>query len=122
MAELRRGRAADERPQDLQRVAGVSLQEARAWIEAQDPEGPASEAPDLTRPLAVWPCNWPVLQLFLRLQTQWSKAPNGRPEGLNYPAVQARMWGLNVGEAERTRLWDELDDMEHAVLEAWDEL
>lgn len=104
-------------------MLGVDARAARAWLAEQEPEAAAAPGEDdPTRPLAVWPVNWPVLQLFLRLQTQWHHGPTGRPEGLRYEAVHVRMLGMGVPEAERAALWDQLEDMEHAVLEVWDEL
>lgn len=103
---------------------GLDAEAARAWIDAQDlqPEPGAEPAPDLTQPFVVWPENWPVLGLFLRLQTQWVYRPDGRREGLSYPAVQSAMWGMGVKKRDRTRLWDQLVQMEHAAVEACNEL
>ena len=102
-------------------MLGVSAGAAAAWLQEQQPALGDGQEED-TGPLLVWPENRQVLGLFMRLQTQWRHSPRGRPEGLDYTAVQARMTGMGIADADRARLWDELEDMEHAVLEAWDEL
>lgn len=113
----------DARPEALTKLTGVDAETARAWIASQEPMVDAEDAPDLQQPTEVWPCNWQVLQLFMRLQTQWHRDAADRPTGLRYEAVHARLLVMRgVDDDARARLWDELDDMEHAVLEAWDEL
>lgn len=96
---------------------GLCEEEARAWIQAQAPEGTDGPAADpAAGPLQVWPENWPVLGLFLRLQTQWVKGPDGRREGLRYEAAESAINLLRLPDT--ARLFDELVEMEHAALEA----
>lgn len=49
-------------------------------------------APDEMRPkkpdsLEIYPENWEVVQLFLRLQTQWRISPTGHRIGLEYQSI-----------------------------------
>ena len=57
----------------------------------------------------VWPENWPVLQLFWRLDTQWRVGMNG-PAGLAYEAVYPLLDRLHPSEKE---WWQALDDIQH---------
>lgn len=61
----------------------------------------------------VWEENWPVLDMFLRCQTQWRNTMNGLL-GLDYTAVE---WLLRLYEVEDPRsLLEDLQVMEAAVL------
>jgi hypothetical protein len=102
----------DQRGDDLARL-GVPADEAAAWLAEQD-----GLDDDLAQPLVVWPENWPVLRLWLRLETQWRLAPNGRVLGLRYEAVEAVM--RLAGLKKRRRLFDQLQEMEQEALNAWE--
>ena len=58
--------------------------------------------------------NWPALDLFLRVQTQWRTGMNG-PIGLDYGAV-AWVLRLTTDEATHRALLEDLQIMEGAVL------
>lgn len=58
--------------------------------------------------------NWPVLELFLRVQTQWRTGMSG-PVGLDYMAV-AWVLKLTAEEANHRTLLEDLQIMESAVL------
>lgn len=61
----------------------------------------------------VWEENWPVVEMFLRAQTQWRTTMNGLL-GLDYGAVA---WLLRLYEVEDQRaLLEDLQVMEAAVL------
>ncbi len=62
----------------------------------------------------VWEENWPVVELFLRVQTQWRTGMNG-PVGLDYVAV-AWVLKLIAEEAIHRALLEDLQIMEGAVL------
>lgn len=62
----------------------------------------------------MWEENWPVLELFLRVQTQWRVGMNG-PVGLDYVAV-AWVLKLTAEEANHRALLEDLQIMEGAVL------
>lgn len=95
---------------------GVAPDQAEAWLAAQVPEGEEHDV-DLTEPTEVWPENWPALQLFLKLQTQWHCDAEGHRVGLRYEAMQSAMWMQGVKREERPRLFDNLVEMQHAALE-----
>ena len=118
MAEFKQPKVNDQRHADLTQM-GVSAEAAQAWMVAQEIEGEPDAPPGLTagtEPLAVWPENWPVLGLFLRLQTQWVKGPDGGLQGLRYEAAAAAMSMLDM--PDRASTFDHLVQMEHAALEA----
>jgi len=61
----------------------------------------------------VLPDNWPIVQMFLRLQTQWRTAMNGLV-GLDYGGVE---WLLRLYEVEDPRsLLEGLQVMEAAAI------
>ena len=92
----------------------------QAWLASQvcEDEDEGVE-PELDTPLAVWPENWPVLQLFLALQTQWRFTPMGALQGLRYDAAEQVIRLRKVRKARQ--LFSHLQEMEQAALEAWDE-
>jgi hypothetical protein len=93
---------------------GVAPDAAAAWLQAQAPEL-EDAGPDLATPAEVWPVNWPVLGLFLRLQTQWTKDAWGNREGLRYEAAEAAMRLMRM--PDKAAMFDQLVEMEHAALE-----
>lgn len=116
---MRTGEVEDLRHMELTRL-GVPAEEAAAWVASQEPETAEEGGDTLVQaagPLEVWPCNWPVLTLFLQVQTQWRWAPGGRPVGLAYQGVESAMRLRRL--PERARLFGELVEMEHAAIEAW---
>lgn len=61
----------------------------------------------------VWEENWPVLEMFLRCQTQWRTTMSG-VLGLDYGAVA---WVLKLYEVEDQRaLLEDLQVMEAAAM------
>jgi hypothetical protein len=96
---------------------GVSEEAARAFIASQVPEGEQRPEDEPEGPLEVWPENWPVVGLFLRLQTQWMRDELRRPLGMRHEAMQAAMAMMKLDDT--ARLYDELVQMEQAVLEAF---
>ena len=61
----------------------------------------------------VWEENWPVLEMFLRVQTQWRTTMNG-VLGLDYGAVA---WLFRLYEVEDPRaLLEDLQVMEGAAM------
>ena len=75
------------------------------------------DLPDLPQPAAeefgVWPENWPTVETFLRVQTQWRTSMGG-VTGLDYAAVA---WVLKLYEVEDQRsLLENLQVMEAAAM------
>ena len=66
-----------------------------------------------TNDFEVWEENWPVLEMFLRCQTQWRTTMSG-VLGLDYGAVA---WVLKLYEVEDQRaLLEDLQVMEAAAM------
>lgn len=81
----------------------------QAWLdEAEDTE------PD---PLEIWPENWPVVEVFLALSTQWNMVAMVGPTGINYPAMET-IFRIYKVENQREML-DDLQVMERAALRAF---
>lgn len=75
--------------------------------------------PELPKPVdedfGVWPENWPALEMFLRVQTQW-RTTMGGVIGLDYAAVQ---WLFKLYDVEDPRsLLEDLQVMEVAAMTA----
>lgn len=68
-----------------------------------------------TQVVAVWPENWPAVEVFAALQTQWTVDPSGRPCGLRYEALPVVLDLLGVA-GDRAELFAGLCVMERAVL------
>lgn len=63
----------------------------------------------------VWEDNWPALEMFLRLQTQWRSTMSG-VIGLDYSAVK---WLFRLYEVEDQRaMLEDLQTMEVAAMQA----
>lgn len=68
--------------------------------------------------MPVWPENWPAVELFAALQTQWTVAPSGRLVGLRYESLPVVCRALRIRRRKQRRLFCDLQVMESAVLEA----
>lgn len=63
----------------------------------------------------MWEDNWPALEMFLRLQTQWRSTMSG-VIGLDYSAAQ---WLFKLYEVEDQRtMLEDLQTMEVAAMQA----
>lgn len=116
---MRRGQVNDERADDLDRM-GVDAATARAWLAASDEGDPAELQDDepADEPLHVWPENWPVLRLWMRLQTQWHRRPDGGMDGLRRDAADIQLRRARLSNEDE--VWEHLLQMEHAAMEAQD--
>jgi len=104
-----RGSVSDDQAiADLMRY-GVSEADARLWL-GEDATKPG--------PFLVWPCNVPAVSLFLDLKTQWRHAPLGGLLGLDYSVVPSVMDLRCIKRKQRARLFDQLQTLEMATLEA----
>jgi hypothetical protein len=68
----------------------------------------------------VWPENWPVLEVFLSMATQWiwTGGMESRRAGLNYTALPLVYEGLDISPERRPDIFRGLRVMEIAALEA----
>lgn len=70
--------------------------------------------------MEVWPESWAVLDLFVRLQTQWNWAVGmggGRRMGLKYEAIYPLIDRMAGGRQEEwDALFGDIQAMEKAVL------
>lgn len=65
----------------------------------------------------VWPDNWRVWVLFMRVSTQWTVGMAG-PTGLRYEALYPLLDRLAEDESDWTAIFDDVQAMEVAALEA----
>lgn len=65
----------------------------------------------------MWPENWPVVELFLRLATQWRTGINGAT-GLDYTAAYPLIDRVASSSDEWWHLFDDLQHLERAALRA----
>lgn len=63
----------------------------------------------------VWPENWPAVELFHQLRTQWNVAMAG-PTGLRYEAVYPLLDRLFADDWQQ--VFDDLQVLERAALDA----
>lgn len=68
----------------------------------------------------VWPENQPAFMLFQALRTQWRTGMGGAT-GLDYTAVFALMRERRIPAKQRQELFDDIQAMEDAALEAMQE-
>lgn len=66
----------------------------------------------------LWPENEAAFQLWLSLQSQWMVGMSG-PTGLNYAGVEVCMRLRGTKKSEQRALFDSIQAMEQAALEAW---
>lgn len=66
----------------------------------------------------MWAENWPALNVFLTLSTQWRLAPSGHLVGLDYTAIPPALGMLGVARREWPELFEDLRVMERAAIEA----
>lgn len=62
--------------------------------------------------------NWPIVELFLALQTQW-RLDYGRATGLDYQAVETVMRLHSIKRAHRAERFTGIRIMELAALKEW---
>ena len=70
---------------------------------------------DICPPVAVWPDNWPVLDVFVKCNTQWRTGFNGA-YGLDYSVLP---WLFEMCEVtDHKRAFRDIRLMEGAALDA----
>lgn len=62
----------------------------------------------------VWEENAEIVDVFLRLETQWRIGPMGNVLGLNYPSVESLLRLMRV--RQKTEVFNGLQIMERAAL------
>lgn len=67
-------------------------------------------------PCEVWPDNWPSVELFTSVSTQWRMGPAG-PVGLDYAIAFRLMDRLGLSERAWDWMFDDLRVLEDAALE-----
>jgi hypothetical protein len=72
------------------------------------------------QPLYLWPCNVRSWLLFQKVQTQWH-TDQGIPVGLDYSRVKSALSMLGVKRRDRCELFEDIQAMELATLNAWNE-
>jgi hypothetical protein len=70
--------------------------------------------------LYLWPENVPTWNLFQALSTQWLVGMGGAT-GLNYESVNIVMDHRRIARRDRQRVFEEIQAMERATLQAWSE-
>lgn len=65
----------------------------------------------------VLPCNWPAVEVFLAMETQWDVMPPGVPVRLVYEALPAVLDIMGVKKRARRDIFRRLKVIEAAVLD-----
>ncbi|MCO6442344.1 MAG: DUF1799 domain-containing protein [Nitrococcus mobilis] len=88
-----------------------------AGVPAQFAEAIRAEQVARQEVVEVWPENWPTVELFCAVITQW-RASFGGLVGLDYTAEEAAMRMLGIRRVDRPDLFAQLRVMEHSALAA----
>lgn len=65
--------------------------------------------------VSVWVENWPSVQFFARLSTQWRHGMNG-PTGLDYTAVLSMLRTLRLPRQQADDIFADVQVLERAAL------
>lgn len=84
---------------------------------AGDAMGQMLAAASKNREVPVWPENWPVIQLFLCVSTQWRMGPSGAT-GLDYGVLFSVMARMKLTEVEHDLMFEDIRFMEQEALSA----
>lgn len=77
------------------------------------------EVAEKERPhVEAWPENWPVFELFCKLQTQWRQGGMGGPCGLDYNVLLSLLERQRLNDADFDQTIANIQVMEFAALEA----
>jgi hypothetical protein len=72
---------------------------------------------DFARTVEVWPENWPAVETFIRLRTQWNVGNKGAT-GLRYEAVFQYLDRMQLTGNDWWEMFDDICLMEHEALVA----
>jgi hypothetical protein len=64
----------------------------------------------------VWEENWPSIQAFLKVRTQWRR-DGGVPVGLDYTAVDVALRRARMDDADR--MFEDIQLMETVIIAEW---
>lgn len=67
--------------------------------------------------MEVWPENWPALQLFIRMATQWRVGMSGAT-GLDYGVLFTMLDRMKLGDEEQEQMFEDIRVMEQEALSA----
>lgn len=98
----------DTRRDDLAKL-GASPEQIEAML------GPCEEAGGEV--FRVLPCNWPAVEVFLAMETQWDVMPPGIPVRLVYEALPAVLDIMGVKKRARRDIFRRIRIIEAAVLD-----
>lgn len=112
--------------------SGPSISDVRAawaqWgldVEVQADEPDAPTTPNPADAVQVWPCNWPVLMLFLACSRHWKLVLGGMGgahwQATDPLAVQQIMRWQGVGKREQAEMWRLYVVMENEALRLMNE-
>ena len=73
--------------------------------------------PQPAAPVDIWPDNWPHVETFVAMSTQWRLGASG-PLGLDYSALQAVLRLRGLPRSRWPETFDAIRVMEEAALEA----
>ena len=72
---------------------------------------------DYITEVELWPENWPVIQLFRQMATQWRIGMNG-PTGLDYQTLFLLIDRQELSKEDAAQMFDDMRVCEAAALEA----
>ena len=72
---------------------------------------------DYITEIDVWPENWPAIQLFRQMATQWRIGMNG-PTGLDYQTLFLLIDRQELSKEDAAQMFDDMRVCEAAALEA----
>jgi hypothetical protein len=94
-------------------VLGLDPDAAAEWAGLHEPAPPGC---------VVWPENWPIVEVFLAMDSQWrwTGGMQSFRAGLDFAALAVVYEGLQVPRKRRPEVFQGLKVMERAVLDALD--
>jgi hypothetical protein len=69
---------------------------------------------------AVWGENWPAVQLFIKVGSQW-RAGMGGAYALDHTTVLMHMQRMKLSDEDHDALFSDVQEMEHVALDVMNE-
>ncbi len=66
--------------------------------------------------MSVWPCNWPAIELFVAMETQWNTGFSG-PLGIKYEVL--RPVADTLGIPWSREMFNDIRTLEITALNTW---